>query len=74
MQGENKNGYANQSHVFISDSCFLNVSSPPQCESLKVVMKIEAGKERTLHTARAGAGGGGVGGEKYQGFVSFPRP
>lgn len=80
-QGENKNGHANQSRIFILDSCFLSGSSPPQCDSLKAELKIEAGKERTLQRARAGRGGGWGRGkerggerEKYQGFVSFPRP
>lgn len=65
-QGENKNGHANQSCIFILDSCFVSVSSPPQCESLKVVLKIEAAKERTLQRARAGRGGswGKEGGER----------
>lgn len=72
MQGKNKNGYANESHVFISDSRFLNISSLTQCESLEVVMKIKAGKEKTLRTARASEREGER--EKYQGFVSFPRP
>lgn len=57
-QGENKNGHANQSRIFILDSCFLSVSSPLQRESLKVALKIEAGKERTLQRAGAGRGGG----------------
>lgn len=66
-QGENKNGHANQSRIFISHSCFLSVSSPPQCESLKVMLKIEAGKERTLQRARAGRGGEGGWGEGKRG-------
>lgn len=63
-QGENKNGHANQSCIFILDSCFLRVPSSPQCESLKVVLKIEQGKKGPCKEPELGGAGAGREGKR----------